>query len=101
MGKVASASIYHNESKKCGKCGMKSGTDGCCKDEFKIVKLNESHPLFNNEINISVPFALLNKNYSNFDSEITANQLAAQVHNNSPPDLGRPSLNIFHCVFRL
>ncbi len=101
MGKIASASIYHNENEKCGKCGMKSGTDGCCKDELKIMKLNDSHQLIDNEINISVPVALSNTNYSNFDSDITANQLPAQVHNNSPPDLGSPSLNILHCVFRI
>ncbi len=80
---------------------MKSGKDGCCKDEFKMVKLDDSHQLFNNDINISIPVALLNTSKNNFDADLTAVQLSAQVHNNSPPVSGHSSLNILHCVFRI
>lgn len=102
MGKVASAGFFHNDSGQCGKCGMQSADNGgCCKDEFKMVKLNDSHQLFNNDINISVPLALLNTCHNNFDSDLTAVQLSSQVHNNSPPDSGNPFLYILHCVFRI
>ena len=101
MGKVASAGFYHKENGQCGKCGMKSGNDGCCKDEFKMVKLNDLHQLFNNDINISVSLALLNTCHNNFDSYLTAVQLSSQVHNNSPPHAGDPSFYILHCVFRI
>ncbi len=101
MGKVASAGFFHNDSGQCGKCGMKSNNDGCCKDEFKMVKLNDLHQLFNNDINISVSPDLLNTCHNNFNSDLTAVQLSSQVHNNSPPDSGNPSLYILHCVFRI
>ena len=101
MGKVASAGFYHNYSGQCGKCGMKSGNDSCCKDEFTMVKLNDSHQLFNNDINISVPLALLNAYRNNFDADLRTVQLFSQVHNNSPPDSDNPSLYILHCVFRI
>ena len=101
MGKVASAGFYHKENGQCGKCGMKSGNEGCCKDEFKMVKLNDLHQLFNNDISISAPIVLLNICHNNFDSDLTAVQLSSQVHNNSPPDSDNPSLYILHCVFRI
>jgi hypothetical protein len=57
MGKVASIDLMHS-NEKCGKCGMKT-SGGCCKDEFKIVKLNDSHKLISNDINIFSPVAII------------------------------------------
>jgi hypothetical protein len=101
MGKVASADFYHNDSGKCGECGMESGNENCCKDDFKIVKLDDSHQLFNNDINISIPVALLHSYHYNIDSDLKAVQSSSQVLNNSPPNSSHPSLNILHCVFRV
>lgn len=41
MGKLADWGLNHNDSKKCGKCGMekvKNDNNGCCKDEQKFLK---------------------------------------------------------------
>src|SRR5215212_4044330 len=65
MGKVSSIDLMHN-SEKCGKCGMKK-TNGCCKDEFKIVKLSDSHKLISNEISIFSPVAVIDNSKSIFD----------------------------------
>ena len=42
MGKLESWGLGHTETKKCGGCGLekKAAEDnGCCKDEFKHIKL--------------------------------------------------------------
>ena len=42
MEKLASAKLFDTKSKKCGKCGMHmEDADGCCRDEVKIVKMEE------------------------------------------------------------
>src|SRR5438034_11541801 len=41
MGKLAEWSFGHSQSDICSKCGMekKDNNNGCCKDEFKQIKL--------------------------------------------------------------
>ena len=40
MGKLVSKGLFHNESKRCGGCGMdKAKAGGCCKDETIQIKL--------------------------------------------------------------
>ena len=42
MDKLASARLYEKMAKKCGKCGMHIETpNGCCRDEVKIIKMDE------------------------------------------------------------
>lgn len=98
MGKVASVDVAHS-SEKCGKCGMKT-TDGCCKDEFKIVKLSDSHKLISNEINIFSPVAVIDNSKSIFNSDIFSSNIRSDYNNHSPPGSGI-SRNILYCVFRI
>lgn len=98
MGKVSSVDLVHT-SDKCSKCGMKT-KGGCCKDEFKIVKLSDSHKLIANEINIFSPVAIIDNSKRVFDTDIYS--LNIKVGNNhSPPDSPGVSLNILYCVFRI
>jgi hypothetical protein len=98
MGKISSVDLMHTGD-KCSKCGMKK-TDGCCKDEFKIVKLSDSHKLISNEINISTPVAIIENASSLFDAQAysSVSQLHYNNHSPPPPDV---SLNILYCVFRI
>ena len=43
MGKLASVDWTSASSNSCAKCGMSK--TGCCKDEVKVVKLDDSHQL--------------------------------------------------------
>lgn len=48
MGKLAELSLWQNESKTCGKCGMEEADNkdnGCCKDEHKQLKVDDDHKL--------------------------------------------------------
>jgi hypothetical protein len=41
MNKLHSWQLGATSSEKCGKCGMDTGTSGCCHDEVKVVKLQQ------------------------------------------------------------
>ena len=101
MGKVSSLDLFQNAKDKCGKCGMKSGSSGCCSDEFKIVKLSDSHKLISNEINIFSPVAIINNSKSFFDTDNIPTLISADLKNNSPPFSQQISLNILYGVFRI
>lgn len=99
MGKVSSVELLtHND--KCSKCGMKSGS-GCCKDEFKIFKLNDSHKLVSNDINIFTPTAIVENSKSIFNTGLLSSVKPSSYNNHSPPESPGTSLNILHCVFRI
>ncbi len=99
MGKVSSIDIF-NHSNKCGKCGMKTAT-GCCNEEFKIVKLSDSHKLIANDINIFSPVAIVDNSKSIFDINIFSSELISDFNNYSPPVSKGISLNILYSVFRI
>lgn len=98
MGKVASVDLLHG-SDKCGRCGMKT-KGGCCKDEFKIVKLSDSHKLITNEIHLFTPVAIAENAKNIFDPGIPTGYHNV-FNNHSPPISAGTSLNILHCVFRI
>ncbi len=99
MGKVSSVELV-THSDKCGKCGMKSN-GGCCKDEFKIVKLSDSHKLISNDLTISAPVAIIDNSKSIFTSNIFSSKIISDFNNHSPPVNQVISLNILYSVFRI
>lgn len=99
MGKVASVDLMHS-SDKCGNCGMKSN-EGCCKDEFKIVKLDDTHQISTNDINIHCPVAIINISKTLFETDIHSSQITSDYNNHSPPVLQDVSLCILNSVFRI
>ena len=98
MGKISSVDLMHS-SDKCSNCGMKK-SDGCCKDEFKIVKLSDSHKIISNEINIFSPVAVIDNPNGIFNQAIYSSVIRPGINNHSPPDRD-VSLNILYCVFRI
>lgn len=99
MGKIASVDVMH-KSDKCDKCGMNL-TEGCCKDEFKIVKLSDSHKLISNDIKIEAPVTFIHNSNSNFDTDLFSSCFRSGYKNHSPSHLPGISLNILNCVFRI
>jgi hypothetical protein len=101
MGKKAGVDFYGSSSDKCGKCGMTEKDSGCCHDEHKFYKLQDSHKTVSNDIHISAPeFALINEFRLFYDERPSAVALKS-VHNHSPPGYARPSACIMNCVFRI
>lgn len=99
MGKVSSIDLVHNDE-KCGKCGMEKNT-GCCKNEFKIVKLSDSHKLLSNEVRIFSPVTVLDNFNSIFENNLYSSAVTSEYNNHSPPGSPGVPLTILHCVFRI
>ena len=101
MGKKAGVEFYGSSSSTCGKCGMKDTKTGCCHDEHKFYKLNDSHKTVSNDINFSAgEIAIVNDHYL-YDWQMPDNTVLTAVNNNSPPDYTEPSTCILNCIFRL
>lgn len=99
MGKVSSVELLSNKD-KCGKCGMKSGT-GCCKDDFKVFKINDAHKLISNDINIFTPIAIVDDSKNILNSSTFVSEIASAYHNHSPPISQGISLCVLNCVFKI
>lgn len=100
MGKKAGMDLYGTGNDKCGKCGMKE-KKGCCSDEHKFFKLNDSHKNVSNNINFETPVIAIVTTHPIYDFKLTANADTGKVLNNSPPEYSGPSACILNCVFRL
>lgn len=101
MGKKAGIEFYGSTSDKCGRCGMADKTAGCCHDEFKFYKINDSHYSSYNDIQLAASDLVIAANYSLFPWQIPAGNELAAVSDHSPPDRNGPSACIRNCVFRL
>src|ERR1044072_4312735 len=55
MGKIADFSLKTSHSDKCASCGMLKGTNKCCKDELKFIKIQDSYKLLNVNYELGVP----------------------------------------------
>jgi hypothetical protein len=99
MGKVSSIDLYSNND-KCGKCGMKK-SNGCCKDKIKIIKIDDTHKLISNSINIFAPTAIVNNAQSCFNTNLHYQAIRSDFNDHSPPVSSGSSLCILYCVFRI
>lgn len=62
MNKVNAVELGHVTTEECGKCGMfVEDSDGCCKDEVKVVKMNVDQVLAQLvTVNLSLPVLFSN-----------------------------------------
>ncbi len=101
MGKKAGVEFFGSTSDKCGKCGMKDTKTGCCHDEHKFYKLNDSHKTVSNDINFSAGEIIIVNDHYLYDWSMPENITLTAVNNHSPPDYTEPSACIMNCLFRL
>ena len=101
MGKKAGVDFYAIENEKCRKCGMKEKKNGCCSDEHKFYKFNNSFKISSNNINfLSVKESFVSE-YPVFNWQTIQITKRVFIKNYSPPDITRPSICIKNCVFRI
>ena len=102
MGSVAGASLgMAGSNNTCGKCGMDRGSNKCCKDEVKLVKLQDAQKIGNGALQITIPTGIIHhSDYNNTDpvTGLTAFNMPA-VH--APPGHVTTSRCLLHCVFRI
>ncbi len=101
MGKKAGIEFYGSASDKCGKCGMDDKTAGCCHDEFKFYKINDSHYSSYNDIQFTAIDLGIAHEFGLFSWQIPQGNELTIANDHSPPDPAGPSACIKNCVFRL
>ena len=103
MDRLTSMDFFASESKVCGKCGMKiKDSDGCCKDEVKIIKMNSDQKaaatiVFELPALDAValaPSAFISASFFNIDE-------TRHYRNHSPPLLTKQDIYLDNCVFRI
>jgi hypothetical protein len=102
MNRLNSTQFFTAESKTCGKCGMHTDSNGCCKDKVKIVKMQIDQKT-TSSISFELPaFDALVIIPSEFISAafITAGY-AKQYQNHSPPLLTGQDTYLNNCVFKI
>lgn len=100
MGKKSGIDLYGGENDKCGKCGMKE-KKGCCNDEHRFFKLNDSHKNVSNELSFEAPVTVFSNQYVITDFLPAIDNDGKKINNHSPPPNNWPSACILNCVFRL
>lgn len=101
MGKKAGVELFGNGDDKCGKCGMTEKKSGCCNDEHKFYKLNDSHKNVSNDLNFETPVIIISNPLPVFDFLLTTAITESNINNHSPPIYNRPSVCILNCIFRI
>lgn len=100
MDRYDSFSLYQPSKDVCPTCGMHAKQHGCCHNETKIVKLQDSYQ------NSSLLFSLKNIQPAFivpsqfFSASLAAEEIALNRTTHSPP-LMQQDANIQNCVFRI
>jgi len=99
MGKLADISYNTQTDSHCGICGMDDS--GCCHDDVKVVKLEDSYKSAT-IINFQLPvLEALSPGTPVYTFSIHHSCPGVVSYANDPPDIQQPSLTILHSVFRI
>jgi hypothetical protein len=102
MGEKTGVDFYTDSNDKCGRCGMKEQKKkGCCSDEHKFLKLDDSHQKAISEYNFNVGEVAILTSYPLHDVVLPLSGASSAFNNHSPPDYTKPPARILHGVFRL
>jgi hypothetical protein len=105
MGKLACSEFAlakHEQSKTCGKCGMENGKNKCCKDEVKVIKLQDVHKQVSLDYEINVPVAILP--YHTWQCDHYAPVISDRnytYNTHAPPLISGVSKCVLNSVFRI
>lgn len=101
MGKIESAELGCSGDEDCGTCGMTiKKSDGCCKDDIKVVKMNTDHRLAKvafADLSLA-PLQTAHCDYK-IDFSSDTNEPLLSLANGPPPN--GPETYLRNCVFRL
>lgn len=99
-------SFFHNDVDKCSNCGMEKKVaveNGCCKDEYKELKVDKAHDLkeialqFMHAISIALPPIVFEISSFLQLANFTVDQPLVNLH---PKDIDVP-VYLRNCVFRI
>ncbi len=101
MGKKAGVELFGTGNDKCGQCGMTEKKGGCCNDEHKFYKLNDSHKNVLNDLSFETPAFIISNSLPAFDFLLPETGIESNTNNHSPPIYSKPSTCILNCIFRI
>ena len=101
MGKQAGIELYSKGSDKCGKCGMTEKKGGCCSDEHKFYKLEDSHKNVSNNLQFDAPVSIITNNFQEYVFRVIDDPACNTASINAPPEYTGPSACVLNCVFRI
>lgn len=104
MGKFFSWSLQQSNGSKCSRCGMekkdKEVNKGCCKDEYKLLKIVKDQRLTGNNLLLDQPISEFKQDFFPDYSFSFRNSLMEEYPKISdPPGSQNLSLLIFNCTF--
>ena len=86
MGEKAGVDFYKDSDDKCGRCGMKEqNKKGCCSDDHKFFKLDDSHQKAVNDYTLNPVGEQVILNYLTYAPGLPLAGSGHSIHNNSPP----------------
>ena len=104
MGEQTGSSVKFAEvdNLTCSKCGMEKGSNKCCHDEVKFLKLQDVHKQVTADYQVAPPPAITH-DYNLIDAAILFSTDTCSVCNNSPPgdDTEETPIFLLNGVFRI
>lgn len=100
MGEKTGIEFFGGDNEKCSKCGMKE-KKGCCTDEHKFYKLNDSHKSVSNDAKLNAPVVFISNTFPVFNCLPATSAAKNNTASHSPPIHNKPSACILNCVFRI
>lgn len=105
MKRLASVHLFETAAKECGVCGMDTHeyeANGCCRDEVKLVKLEQDqnklvvldYSIASMEPVVITPSIFILNPFENIDEQL-------HFHNHSPPLLSAQDTYLQNNVFRI
>lgn len=103
MGKVSTIQINQVPDERCI-CGLpkkETSSKGCCKTEFTVVKLADTHKASSASYDIQTPVVLVARSLSQLEASLynTSLKIYADIH--GPPLLSEQDTYLLNCVFRI
>jgi hypothetical protein len=105
MGKLVGSSLWHNDkSDLCSKCGMqkKASKNKCCKDEHKIVKIEQDQNLsITVDHIVDLASIVFDCNKFIIPGTFISSSIEKASFSNAPPFSYKTPIYIRNCVFRI
>lgn len=103
MGEVSNIQVNQVPEERCI-CGMskkETSSKGCCKTEFTMVKLADTHKASSASYDIQTPVALVSRSLSQLEAPLynTGIKIYTDIH--GPPLLSEQDTYLLNCVFRI
>lgn len=102
MGSYHSFDLYARAKDECGTCGMKMDqSHGCCKDEVKIVRIQDDQNITTANYSIKNIQAAVTSPSGFLAASLISSDRSFHEADLIPPELSGRDSYLKHCVFRI